>query len=216
MKKNFLPPWLLLIFFFGLALAARAQTSFEIGALAGGAAYRNAGVTSGSTSGSVGFKPGFSVGGFLGQSMSDHLGGELRYLYSQNDLKLSSGGSEATFSGRSHLIHYDLMVYAAGRQSHVRPYVAGGGGLKFYQGAGTEQAFQTLSKLALLTKTNEALPTVDFGGGVKIQAAGRMMFHLEFRDYITKVPKIFAAAPGAKISGIFHQWMPAVGISWAF
>ena len=94
--------------------------------------------------------------------------------------------------------------------------MAGGGGLKFYQGTGAEQAFQPLSNLALLTKTNETLPTVDFGGGVKFHVSRRTAISVEFRDYITKVPKVFAAAPGASISGVLHQWVPAFGISWTF
>lgn len=206
------------LLFTALALAgtAAAQTGMELGALALATAYRSTGVSSGPTIGSIGFQPGASFGAFLGQNMSNHLGGELRYLYAQNDLKVSSGGTQATFAGRSHIVGYDLLVYAAPRGSKIRPYAAVGGGLKFYQGTGAEQAFQPLSNLALLTKTSEALPTADFGGGIKIHASRRTSFRLEFRDYITKVPKVFAAAPGAKISGIFHQWMPAFGVSWAF
>ena len=109
------------------------------------------------------------------------------------------------------------MIYAAGRDAHIRPYFAGGGGLKYYQGTGTEQAFQPLSNLALLTRTNEALPMGDFGGGIKFRPTGRMTFRVELRDYITKVPsKVLAASPGARSSGIFHQWAPAFGVSWTF
>ena len=214
--KRTLPPILFLSAVAAFGSVAQAQTSYEIGALALATAYRDAGVKSGPSIGSIGFQPGFSGGAFIGQTMSHRLGGELRYIYAQNDLKLSSGGAETAFAGRSHVIHYDLLVYATGRHAHVRPYVAGGGGVKFYQGTGVEQAFQPLSNLAILTKTNEALPTVDFGGGIRFQASRRTSFRVEFRDYITKVPKVFAAAPGAKISGLLHQWMPAFGISWTF
>ena len=214
MHKTLLPLSFFLIF--GLAVTAQAQQSVEFGGLVLGTVYRSTGVKSGPTIGSIGFQPGPSVGAFVGQTMSNHFGGELRYLYAQNDLKLSSGGAQTTFAGRSHVVNYDLLVYAAPRRARVRPYAAFGGGVKYYQGTGTEQAFQPLSNLALLTKTSEALPTADFGGGIKIHTSRHTTFRVEFRDYITKVPKVFTASPGASISGIFHQWVPAFGISWTF
>jgi hypothetical protein len=200
----------------GLAVPAAAQNRVEIGGLALITTYRSASVASGPSVGSVGFKPGPSAGGFLGQTMGDHFGGEIRYLYSQNDLKLSSGGTEAKFSGRSHIVNYDFLIYAAGRESRVRPFAAVGGGLKRYQGTGSEQAFQPLMNLALLTKTSETLPTADFGGGVKVHFSRNASMRIEFRDYITKVPRVFEASPGARISGLLHHWVPAIGISWTF
>ncbi len=195
---------------------AAAQNRFEVGGLALVTAYRSADVASGPRVGSVGFQPGPSAGGFLGQTMGNRLGGEIRYLYSQNDLKLSSGATEVKFAGRSHLVGYDLLVYATGRDSRIRPYAAAGGGLKIYEGTGAEQPFQPLSNLALLTQTREALPAVDFGGGVKFQATRNMAIRFEFRDYLTNVPRVFDAAPGAKVSGLLHHWVPAVGFSFSW
>ena len=197
-------------------LAVEAQNNVEIGGLALVTGYRSTGVRSGPSIGSVGFVPGPSVGGLLGQTMGERFGGEIRYLYAQNDLKLISGGTEAKFAGRSHIVNYDLLVYLAPQRAHIRPFAAAGGGLKRYQGTGTEQAFQPLSNLALLTKTSETLPTVDFGGGVKVHLSRNAALRFEFRDYITKVPRIFEPSPGAKISGLLHHWVPVIGISWTF
>ncbi len=36
-------------------------------------------------------------------------GGELRYDHENGDLKLSSGGTNATFASQSNAIHYDFM-----------------------------------------------------------------------------------------------------------
>lgn len=197
-------------------LAVKAENAVEVGGLALVTGYRSTNVRSGPSIGSVGFAPGPSAGGFLGQNMGEHFGGEIRYLYAQNDLKLKSGGSEAKFSGRSHILNYDLMYYFAGRRAHIRPFVAGGVGLKRYQGTGAETAFQPLSNLALLTKTSETLLAGDFGGGVKVHFSRNAALRFEFRDYISKVPRIFEPSPGARISGLLHHWVPAVGISWTF
>src|SRR5713226_2081511 len=121
---------LLLVMLLSAASTALAQRGYEVGALALATTYRDASVKSGPAIGAIGFQPGSSFGALVGQNMSDHFGGEIRYLYARNDLKVSSGGTEAKFSGHSHVIGYDLLVFAAGRHSHVRPFVAGGGGLK--------------------------------------------------------------------------------------
>jgi hypothetical protein len=197
-------------------LAVKAQNHAEIGGLALVTSYRSTDVRSGPSIGSVGFLPGPSVGGFLGQTMGEHFGGEIRYLYAQNDLKLNSGGTETKFAGRSHIVNYDMLVYLTGRRARIRPFAAAGGGLKRYQGSGTEQAFQPLSNLALLTKTSETLPAADFGGGVKVHLSRNAALRFEFRDYLTKVPRIFEPSPGARISGLLHHWVPAVGFSWTF
>ena len=213
MTKNTFP--LLLLAPLGLLGPAAAQ-NFEVGGLALVTSYRDAGVKSGPSVGAVGFQPGPSAGGLLGQNMGEHFGGEIRYLFAQNDLKLSSGSAETKFGGRAHIMNYDVLVYATGRRARVRPYAAFGGGLKRYEGTGVEQAFQPLSNLALLTKTKQTLPTADFGGGVKFHLSRNTALRVEFRDYLTEVPRVFEASPGAKISGLLHHWVPAIGFSWTF
>lgn len=197
-------------------LPSLAQEKFDVGVLGLFGSYRSADVRSGPTTGSVGFTPGPGAGAFFGQDMHEHVGGEIRYLFSRNNQKLSSGGTSTEFASRSHIVHYDLLVYPSGPGAPVRFYLAGGGGLKIYQGTGVEQAFQPLSNLALLTRTRDPLPTVDFGGGAKVHLSGGATLRVEFRDYLTKVPKIFEPSPGAKISGLLHHWLGAVGVSWRF
>ena len=213
---------------FGAALAAAAvlapaadaqDKELEIGALGLISDYRSVGVAGpGGASGSVGPGLGFSGGFVLGQTMSNRWGGEFRYLYFRNDLELASGGQQASLNGQSHAVHYDVLYYLSNPDAKVRPYLAAGAGMKRYQGTGTEDPFQPLSNLALLTKTSQSMPMGDFGVGVKFRMGRRAVFRVEFRDYITGVPKeVLAAAPGAKIDGgLLHHWAPLFGITWTW
>lgn len=198
------------------AVPAAAQNEFEVGALGLISDYRSVGVSNGNASGDVGPGLGFSGGFVLGQNMSDRWGGEFRYLYFRNDLELSGGGSEAELGAQSHAVHYDVLYYFKDPDARIRPYVAAGFGVKHFQGTGKEDPFQPLSNLALLTATSETKPAGDFGVGVKFRVGSRMMFRVEFRDYVTGIPKeVMAAAPGAVIDGdILHQWAPLFGFSY--
>jgi len=215
--KNF--PLLLSLFaVLSLGLPLRAQEGFEFGGFAAGSIYKGTDVQSGSNSGDISYKPGPGGGIFFGQTMNGHFGGELRYLYARNSLKLTSGGAEATFAGQSHSVGYDLLFYVTDRDVKIRPYVAAGIGVKIYQGTGAERAVQPLSNLAILTNTNQTTVAGDFGAGVKVSLGGRLALRLEVRDYVSPVPdKVFAASPGAHINGtIFHQFVPAVGIGYTW
>jgi hypothetical protein len=201
-----------------LGAAPGFAQQYEVGALGLISDYTSLNVANSSTSGTVGPGFGFSGGFLLGQTINDHWGGEFRYVYFRNDLELHSGAGDAELGGQSHAIHYDVLYYFSDPDSGVRPYVAAGFGMKYFQGTGSEDPFQPGSNLALLTKTGEALPAGDFGVGVKWRIGSRTTFRLEFRDYITGVPgKVLAAAPGAEIDGsILHHWAPFFGITWTF
>jgi hypothetical protein len=207
---------LMLVPVLALTVSAPAQDKFEAGGLAVASFYQDLNVRSGPVTGAMGFQPGASGGLLVGQTLTDRLGGEVRYVFSHNDLRLKSGSTETLFSAHTHIVHYDLLFYAARRSAAVRPYLAGGGGMKVYQATGTEQAFQPLANLALLTRTNQTVGMLDFGGGVKFRIKDNAWFRIEIRDYITEVPKVFVASPGASVNGLFHQWTPAFGVTWTF
>jgi hypothetical protein len=121
------------------------------------------------------------------------------------------------FSGFTHAIHYDLLIYAKRLGERVRPYVAGGGGIKVFRGTGEERAFQPLNQFSLLTKTQEVKPLISVGGGVKIAVKPNIFVRVEFRDYITPFPKeVVAPAPGADLDGFLHDFVPLVGITFGF
>src|SRR5437764_2788552 len=91
-----------------LALAGlgRAQ-EWEIGGLAGAGFMSGVSVATAAASATTGFKTGGAFGAFAGSNLYPHLSGEIRYMYQMSDLKLSSRGTEASFTGVSHAISYD-------------------------------------------------------------------------------------------------------------
>jgi hypothetical protein len=179
--------------------------------------YRAVSVSNAGQSGTVGPGLGFQGGFVLGQTMNNRWGGEFRYIFFRNDLQLKSSAGDAELGGQSHAVHYDLLYYFSDADARVRPYVAGGFGVKYYQGTGPEDPFQPGMNLALLTKTGQAKPAGDFGVGIKWRIGRRATFRLEFRDYVTGVPEeVIATSPGADIGGILHHWAPFFGITWTF
>jgi len=197
-------------------LPAFAQ-KYEFAFAGGGSFYQSHTVTNPKGDASAGFGNGWAASVAVGNNMYSHLGGELRYTYLHNDSKLSSGSAKATFGGESHAIHYDFLLHATPTGSVIRPYVAAGGGMKFYRGTGTEVPFQPLSTTALLTKANEVSGMISFGAGVKLKVSDRILFRVDVHDYLTPFPeKIITPALNSKASGWFNNIVATAGISFAF
>src|SRR5262249_19885998 len=132
-------------------------------------------------------------------------------------LKVSSGGTEYTFSGQAYAIHYDFLFHFAPTEAKVRPFVSGGAGVKVYHGTGAATVTQPLQGLALLTNTYETKGLGVAGGGVKAAVSRRVLVRFEAHDFITPFPrKVIAEAPNAKISGILNQIVVMGGITFTF
>jgi hypothetical protein len=190
---------------------------WEIGGAAGFAFYKNMTVTRASGTASAGFKDGAAFSAFGTQNLYNRLGGQFRYTYQMSDLMVSSGGTEATFGGRSQAFHYDLLFYATDKESKVRPFAAAGGGVKLYQGTGKETVTQPHAQFAILTKTSQLEGLISVGGGVKYKLGDRTFLNLEIRDYITPAPKnVIAPYTGSKMTGWVHSFLPMVGLSFGF
>jgi Outer membrane protein beta-barrel domain len=191
--------------------------NWEVGALGGGSFYNTGSVSGSGASGDVGIKPGAALGAFVGSDLNKRFGGELRYEFLPGDLKVSSNGNEATFTGRSQAIHYDLLVHFKSTRSKIQPYISAGGGVKVYQGTGSATATQTLSNLALLTNTHETKGLGVAGAGIKARVSKRVSLRFEVKDFITPFPRqVIAPAPGAKISGILNDFVVLAGIGFTF
>ena len=138
-----------------LVLTAAAAACFgqkwEFGGNGGGGFLSNVDVNGVTGSATAGFQTGAAFGGYVGFSQYKHIGGEIRYAYLQSNLSLKSGGTEASFSGVSHVVHYDLIFKTARNSGKVQLFAAVGGGMKAFRGTGREAAYQPLSQFGYFT-----------------------------------------------------------------
>lgn len=205
----------LMLLWLGWALACAQE--WELGAHGGFGYSWNPSVTSSAGSGKAGLKYGPAAGVVAGHNMYQRLGGEMHYVYRSGNLKVTGAGQEAGFGGESHIVHYDLVYHATDRDARIRPFLAGGAGMRYYRGTGTEAAYQPAARFALLTKTQEIKGLVSVGGGVKVAMSDSVFLRLEVRDYITPFPReVIAPAPGAKLKGWLHDFVPMVGVGVRF
>lgn len=198
-----------------LAVTPAFAQKFEFGVAGGGSFYNSRQITNGSNSADAGFANGWAASVNIGNNMYSHVGGEIRYTYLNNDAQLSGNGGKATFGAVAHAIHYDLLFHATDVNSNVRPYVAVGGGVKWFSGTGNEVAVQPLSNIALLTKTTEVKGLLSVGGGIKFRLTNRVLLRLDVHDYITPFPKkVITPAPGSSSpSGLFNNIVATAGIT---
>ena len=202
-----------IIFLVTAAATASFAQQWEVGGLGGGSFLNHVGVTAPAGTATAGFQNGAAFGGYVGYNSYEHIGGEIHYGYMQSNLRLTSGGSEATFKGDAHVIHYDVVFHTAKQDSKVQLFAAVGGGAKFFRGTGKEAAYQNLSSYGYFTKAQSFKPMASVGAGVKVRLSGRVFLRTEFRDYITAFPKELITPPvGVKYGTLLHDLVPMVGI----
>ena len=200
-----------------LALTAAAATSFaqqwEFGGVGGGGFLNSVGVSGTPGSATAGFQSGGVFGGYVGYNSYKHIGGELHYEYLQSNLKLTSGGSTATFDGVSHAVHYDVTFHTNARAGKVQLFAALGGGMKVFRGTGAPHSVQPLSQFGYFTQTQAMKPMGTVSAGVKVALSKKVFLRTEIRDYITAFPtEIITPAPGTKYGTLLHDFVPMVGI----
>ncbi len=198
-----------------LPAACLAQT-WEVGAAGGYSFYRNVGVSSRAGSAKAGFGNGAAFSAVGTHNVRDHWGGEFRYLYGANDPKLYDGVN-ARLSGDTQAFVYDFLVYGAGKEAPMRPFLAAGAGGKLFRGTGPEIAFQPGSNIAVLSHTSEVKPVVSFGGGLKFAMGKWGIFRLDFRDHASPLPQkvIAPMPPTGRTSGWLHDFVVLAGFSLA-
>ena len=198
-------------------LAPAYAQNYEFSAFGGASFYHTKTVANPRGTAEAGFSPGWGAGASIGHNMYSRVGGEIRYQFLQNGLKLSSGSTTAKFGAQSHTVHYDVLIHTASRESAIRPYVAVGGGMRQYRGTGTEVAVQPLSSLALLTKTQEIVGVVSVGAGLKFQITPNMYFRVDVHDYLSPFPKkVITPTANSRIEGWINNIVPMAGVSFTF
>lgn len=200
----------------GLCLSASAQ-QWEVGAL-GGFAYTPKWSVKASSGGQAdaGFKSGGAVGAW-GAHNGAHLGGELRYLYRYGSGELTASGASQTFGAHQQIATYTVLWHFTDRGAAVRPYIAFGGGARWLQGTGRQQAVPPLFQYGAFIHGTEVLPVVDVGAGVKFRIGRNALIRVGIRDYFGPLPgTVLSAAPGATMSGWYHDIMPMIGIGFTF
>jgi hypothetical protein len=198
---------------FILSPAAFAQ-KWELGGGVGGGFYSSQNITAPSGSAAARFASNLAASGWLANNSGRLLGGEFRYDYQRGAAELSSGGAKATFAAQSQAFHYDFQFHLSPRSSHVRPFVAAGGGVKAYRGTGAEVAYQPLNKIGLLTRTTDTKPLISIGGGIKVKISRGVGLRAEVHDYLTSFPgKVIAPALNASAGGWIHDFVVSFGVS---
>ncbi len=196
--------------------AALAQ-NWEIGVGGGGDFYTSQSIAGAVSGASASLTTALAASAWLGNDSGRLLGGELRYDFEDSPLKLSSGGTTATFSGQTHAVHYDFLLHFTPRDSRVRPFVAAGGGIKMYRGTGAQSAYQSpLQDIAVFTQTQDLKPLVSVGAGVKFALTNSIMLRAEIHDYLTPFPAKVITPVTGHVSGWLQDFVPTVGISFLF
>jgi hypothetical protein len=200
-----------------VAVFPLSAQKWEFGAGAGGSFYMDKTIDSTRGTAEAGFKPGVAGTAWLGNMISPHVGGEIRYTFQTGNARLTSGGGSVDLPVRTHQVHYDVMIYATSPEARVRPFVAFGGGIKGFQGRGQGQAFQPLLQFAALTPTMEWLPVVSAGGGIKWRVSDAISVRAEVRDFLSPFPKkVILPTPPNKISGWLNNFVVMFGIGYHF
>jgi hypothetical protein len=203
-----------------LAIAVATPAAFaqkwEVGFGAGGSFLTSQTVTNPAGNADATRDPGLALSAWLDNNIGSGLfGGELRYDHENGDLKLSSGGTSVKFGSQSNAVHYDFLFNFASSESAVRPFVAAGGGVKWYSGTGSEQVYQPLSNIAVFSDVRDMRALISVGAGVKFNIAKSTLLRLEVHDYLTPFPSsLIAPVSGSSVGGWLQDFVVSAGISF--
>lgn len=205
--------------FLGVLLAASAcfAQPWEIGGAIGYGVYHNGTIFGPGATADAGIHNRFAAGWVVGEDLYEHFSGEIRYLYHDGHPFLSTSSVKSEIQGQSHAFHYDLLFHPTNREHRLRPFVAGGVGVKGYVIAGPAPNPQPLPNIGTLVSHDEWMFLVTAGGGVKYRLYKHVIVRGDFLDYLTAFPRRqIAPAPNNTARGIFQQFTPLFGVSYSF
>ncbi len=199
-----------------VALPAAAQ-QWEIGGDIGYGVYRSGSIYSPAGDATAGIRNRFTAGAVVCEDLHEYISGEIRYQYQDGHPFLSSGSVSKDIQGQSHTFTYDVLFHFKPRGQKIRPFVAAGAGVKYYEIAGPAPSPQPIPSIATLNSIDEWKFAASLGGGVKYQLREHILLRGDFRDYLTQFPKRqIAPAPNGTARGIFQQFTPMFGVSYTF
>ena len=179
--------------------------------------YANPSIVNANGSIQASFAPKGVMGGVFGQNMYEHFGGEVRYLFQFGGPQLQSQGGHVSSTGYTNLLTYDVLFHMTNREAKVRPYVAGGAGIKIFTGNDLRSIGQPLAGFALLTPATQVEPVISAGGGVKYMLSKHAVLRLEFRTYMSPPPdEIFRPTRASNMRGWIYNFVPLGGVSYVF
>ena len=153
----------------------------------------------------------------FGQNMYEHIGGEVRYLFQWGGPQLQSQGVRASAMGHTNLITYDVLFHTSNREANLRPYFAGGAGIKVFTGSELRTVGQPLFSGALLVPKTQVEPVISAGAGLKYKVHKHVIIRLDFRTYFSPLPdEIFRRTGDSRIRGWVYNFVPLAGISSVF
>jgi hypothetical protein len=190
---------------------------WEVGGAGGFGWYVSPSIRNAIGSADAGFPAKGAIGAVFGENMYEYLGGEVRYLFRFGGPQLRFGGTQVNMTGHTNVVVYDFLVHMRSRDSKVRPFVAGGAGIKVYSGTGFRSLTQPLGGFALLSPVNQVEPAISVGGGLKYLVAKHILLRADFRTYMTPLPdRIFRPTGFSAIHGWVFDFVPLAGISYVF
>jgi Outer membrane protein beta-barrel domain len=199
------------------ALPAGFAQEGEIGGFGGYGWNVNPSLSNSLGSAVAGFTPKGAIGAVLGDDMYEYIGGEIRYTFQFGGPELRSGGYQVNMMGYTNLVTYDLLIHIRPKDDKLRPFVAGGAGIKVFSGTGIRSTDQPLSGFALLSPCTEVEPAISAGGGLKYRITKHAQLRLDFRTYFSPLPhRIFRTAELSLVHGWVYDFVPMVGISYLF
>lgn len=189
----------------------------EIGGDFGYGFYRNGTIYSSAQSAQAGIRNRFTAGVNLGYALANYVAARFSYLYHDGHPFLQGAGTKTDIQGQSHALTLELLFHFKTRQHRLRPFVSGGAGGKDYVVAGPEPFPQPIPQIANLTTNDVWKVVLLVGGGISYKLRPHVMVQAEFRDYITTFPRQqIVPAPHNTARGVFEQFTPVMGVSYAF
>ena len=199
-----------------LAVTAFGQR-YEVGADIGYGWYTDGTIYSPFGNVKAGIRNRFAAGIDIADEFSDYVSAQFCYLYHDGHPFIEGAGVNTDIQGQSHALTIELLFHFAKRDRRFRPFLAGGSGAKEYVIAGPAPFPQPIPQIAVLTENDVWKVVFSAGGGVSYLLRPHMLLRAEFRDYLTTFNRQeIVPAPHNTARGIFQQFTPLFGLSYAF